>query len=243
MTTVNPYFPKGIASEQNLLQGLITESIKIQGVEVYYIPRRDRKLDLFFGEDVLSKFDLAIPIEMYMDNPGWAGEQDIIQKFGLLVQERINFIVSKPRWHEVIPLAAPFMLNGGARPQEGDLIWDKVAKNLFEITYVDVESVYYQLSKTYQYKLQCQLFVYSSEQLDTGIAEIDKIEEEYGNDILNYQIDQENGDAITLENGESLIQNTPDEHNPFQFGKNAQIDEEAVDYNFNVNDPFGEMTK
>ena len=34
--------------------------------------------------------------------------------------------------------------------------------------------------------MQCQLFVYSSEQLDTGIAEIDKIEEEY--QILMVQI-------------------------------------------------------
>ena len=238
MATVNPYFPKGILSEQGILQSLITESIKVQGLEVYYIPRRNRNLDLILGEDVLSKFDTAIPIEMYMDHPGWQGQTDLIQKFGLLVQEELKFVVSKPRWLEVVPPAAPWMYNGGQRPQEGDLIWEPITKNLFEITYVDVESVYYQLSKTYQFTLTCRLFIYSSEEISTGLTEPDMVDAEYSQDKLADQIILEGEDGfLAIGDEASLLQNTADDE-PLQFRKNQTIDAEA-DNKFNVNDPFG----
>ena len=240
MATVNPYFPKGVASEQNILQNLITESIKVQGLEVYYIPRRHRNLDLVLGEDVLSKFDTAIPLEMYMDHPGWQGQTDLIQKFGLLVQEELKFVVSKPRWLEVVPPAAPWMFNGGQRPQEGDLIWVPITKNLFEITYVDVESVYYQLSKTYQYTLTCRLFVYSSEEITTGIETADNVQQEYSQDKLVDQIMLDGADGfINIGTDSSLLQDTADDE-PLQFRKNQTIDAEATN-NFTVNDPFGEL--
>ena len=37
---LNPYFLQGSPSEQNLVQDLINEQLKIYGVDVYYIPRR-----------------------------------------------------------------------------------------------------------------------------------------------------------------------------------------------------------
>lgn len=238
MATVNPYFPKGVASEQNILQSLITESIKVQGLEVYYIPRKNRALDLVLGEDVLSKFDTAIPIEMYMDHPGWQGQTDLIQKFGLMVQEELKFVVSKPRWLETVPVAAPWMYNGGQRPQEGDLIYEPMTKNLFEINYVDTESVYYQLSKTYQFTLTCRLFIYSSEEISTGMATPDTVDAEYSQDKLVDQLmlDGEDG-FLTTNPDEFLLQNTADDE-PLQFRKNETIDAEA-DNKFDVNDPFG----
>lgn len=239
---VNKYFPKGISSEQIVYQSLVTESIQVQGMDVYYLPRKTQKLDLVFGEDVLSKFDTAVKIEMYMqDNDAWQGQNDFISKFGLQVKEQMSFILSKPRWEEVIkPVSSQFAYNK-IRPQEGDLIYDPMTDNLFEITYVSLERPYYQLNKTYQWTLTCELFIYSNEKLDTGIAKIDKLEEEFGNDILNYQISLEDGYQLKQENGNFMIQNYTDERNEFQFDENSPIKEEAPEYNFNVNDPFGEV--
>lgn len=238
MATVNKYFPKAVSSEQSILQSLVTESIKVQGMEVFYIPRKNENLDLILGEDVLSKFDTAIPIEMYMDHPGWQGQTDLIQKFGLFVQEELEFIVSKPRWLKVVPPAAPWMLNGGIRPQEGDLIYDPMTKNLFEIFYVDVESVYYQLNKTYQYNLKCRLFIYSSERLETSIPVVNTVGDEYSQDLLNDQINLESElGNLMIDDMSSLIRDTNDDET-FQFRKNSELDQSG---SFNVDDPFGEL--
>ena len=37
---LNPYFQQGAVSEQNLVQDLINEQLKIYGIEVYYLPRQ-----------------------------------------------------------------------------------------------------------------------------------------------------------------------------------------------------------
>jgi hypothetical protein len=37
---LNPFFQQGSKSEQNLVQDLINEQLKIYGVEVYYLPRK-----------------------------------------------------------------------------------------------------------------------------------------------------------------------------------------------------------
>ncbi len=216
----NPYFKKGVSSEQALMQSLITESIKIQGQDVYYLPRKLQKLDLIFGEDVLSKFDTAVQIEMYMmDRAGWQGENDMIQKFGLRVTESMDFVVSKPRWLEA---TAGLTMFNNTRPQEGDLIYEPVTDNLYEITYVSIERPFFQLNKTYQWTISCSQFVYNNEKLDTGISEIDNIENDLGNDLMNLSL-------------------TPkDEHSQQE---NAFIQAEAPQYNFDINDPFSEVKR
>ena len=64
--------------EQNLIEDLVTESIKIYGIDCYYMPRTLIAEDGIFGEDTLSKFDAvtngdvdaeslsAYSIEMYI---------------------------------------------------------------------------------------------------------------------------------------------------------------------------------
>jgi len=85
MPTTNLYFNNfAYSGEQNLIENLIIESIKIYGIDVYYLPRTFVNKDNLFGEDVLSKFDVAFPIEMYIKNvTGFEGEGDFLSKFGL----------------------------------------------------------------------------------------------------------------------------------------------------------------
>lgn len=76
MPTTNLYFNNhAFSGEQNLIEDLIIESIKIYGVDCYYMPRTLVAEDLVFGEDTLSKFDHAYMIEMYIKSvDGFEGE-------------------------------------------------------------------------------------------------------------------------------------------------------------------------
>ena len=54
------------------------------------------------------------------------------------------------------------------RPEEGDLVYFPLGQRLFEIKFVEHEEPFYQLGKNYVYKLQCELFEYEDEILDTS---------------------------------------------------------------------------
>ena len=82
------------------------------------------------------------------------------------------------------------------RPQEGDAVYHPILKKLFEVNFVDHDEQFHQLDNNPVYKLRCRLFEYSSEALDTGIAEIDAIEDELSVDTLNHQITLEQSSAV-----------------------------------------------
>ena len=89
------------SGQQNLIEDLITESIKIYGYDNFYIPRTLVKEDNLFGEDVLSKFDSAYPIEMYIKNvEGFDGEGEFLSRFNVEVRDNITFSMSQKRWQE-----------------------------------------------------------------------------------------------------------------------------------------------
>ena len=50
-------------SEQDLVEDLVIESMKIYGVQAYYLPRTHVNLDRFYGEDASVFYDDAIEIE------------------------------------------------------------------------------------------------------------------------------------------------------------------------------------
>lgn len=190
----NPYFnnTKYIPS-QDLMEDLMIESIKNKGVDVYYIPRRFRKLDQVFGEDVLSHFDVSFPIEMYLETfNGFEGEREIVSKFGIEVRDNMSLVVAKKRFQQEsakVPVMSDRSIELDA-PMMGDLIYFPMTKGLFEIKYVDNKQVFFQGGKLYTYRLDCELFKYSYEEIDTGVSEIDDIE-----DNIVQQID-EDGDGV-----------------------------------------------
>ena len=87
--------------------------------------------------------------------------------------------------------------DGNNRPFEGDLIFHPIFKMLFEIKSVEDEEPFYQLDNLPVYKMSCQIFDYSSEKLDTGVAVIDNIEDNLSLDTLAYQITLEQSSAVT----------------------------------------------
>ena len=85
------------------------------------------------------------------------------------------------------------------RPLEGDLVYHPIMDKIFQVNFVDHDDPFFQLDNNPVYKLQCRLFDYSSEVIDTDIAAIDAIETELVNDALRYQ--------MTLEQSASVNEN------------------------------------
>ena len=190
---LNPYFLQGSSGEQNLVQDLINEQLKIYGIDVYYIPRKLLKTDDILNEVQSSKFDDTFIIEAYLNNyDGYAPDSDIMTKFGLRLKNEISLVISKERFEEII---SPYLAEIASvarnyypgedlaitdRPKEGDLIYFPLGERLFEIKRVEVEKPFYQLGKSYVFELSCELFEYEDEEISTGVSEIDETMEEVG---------------------------------------------------------------
>lgn len=167
----NQYFSTiAVQSEQNLVEDLVVESIQIHGQDFYYIKRELVNADTVFNEDSLSEYNTAWQIEMYIeDSEGFQGEGDFLSKFGLEVRDQLNVIVSKKRFEEERP--------DYPEPKEGDLIYWPLVDKIFEIQFVEDEASFYQLGKIYVYRLQTEVWEYSHESINTGVDEIDDIEQ------------------------------------------------------------------
>lgn len=175
MAPVNPYFTQGTQNEQYLLEDLIIESLKIYGVEMFYIPRTLVAKDEILGEDRLSTFNNLFPIEMYFENvDSFAGQGAFLQKFGLMMDQSATLVVARRRWDQLVGRHGKTTLPN--RPNEGDLIYFPLTKGLFEIKFVKHQDPFYQLGKLYVYKIQVELFQYASERIDTGAPEVDVFE-------------------------------------------------------------------
>ena len=173
---LNPFFLQGSTSEQGLVQDLVNEQLKMYGIECHYIPRKLVTSKTIMREVIESRFDEAFPLEAYMVNTdGYAGQGDILTKFGIRSTDEATFVISRERFEQAI---VPFLKEDGEytlsnRPKEGDLIFFPLGKRLFEIKFVEHEKPFYQLKKNYVYELQCELFEYEDEVIDTDVAAID----------------------------------------------------------------------
>ena len=173
---LNPFFLQGSQDEQRLIQDLINEQLQIYGVEVTYIPRKFVNKQSIIEEVQSSRFDDNFLIEAYVNNyEGYSGAGDVLTKFGMSLRDEVELTVSKERFEEFI---APFMVSSedielGSRPREGDLVFFPLGQRLFEIKFVEHEDPFYQLGKTYVYKLKCELFEYEDEVIDTSLDIID----------------------------------------------------------------------
>ena len=203
----NVYFDTGTKPEQHLYEDLMIEQLKIYGQEVFYIPRTLVKEDNLFGEDTLSKFGDAYLIEMYFENvEGYEGEKEIMSKFGLQMNEDVTFVVARRRFEQLVSHDSNLIVK--TRPNEGDLVYFPKVKKIFEITFVDHDDPFYQVHNVPAFKLKCKTFEYSSEDLDTGITEIDAIETANSLDQLVYQITMEQSSITTYNEGLELEDGT-----------------------------------
>ena len=100
---LNPYFQQGARTEQNLIQDLINEQLKMYGVEVHYLPRKYVTEKSVIREVIQSSFDDAYPIEAYVENvDGYGDNPTLLSKFGIQATNELNLIISKERWENYI---------------------------------------------------------------------------------------------------------------------------------------------
>jgi len=199
----NTYFSHGTHSEKTLYEDLIIEQLKIFGHEVHYLPRTTVTEDKILGETPDSKYTEAYQIEMYIEDVnGFAGQGDLIGKFGLDMKDEITFVVSRRSFELLVD--QPSNTISINRPREGDIIWMPLFKKFWQVDYVEDEDPMYQINDLPIFKLKCSAWEYSSESVDTGVLDIDEKLNAITQDVLENQITLESG---TTSSGALLSEN------------------------------------
>ena len=194
MATTSPFFNStypGHSTEQNLIDSLVLEQIKIYGLDVLYMPRNMLNLDKLLHESTKSAFELAMPIPMYLKSfTGYQNGMEILSKFGVRSSDEVTLVMSRSLFtSEYAPFVKAYHnqnkgadigdtlnhLEGetAARPKEGDIIYFPFDDGIFEVKYVSFDTPFFQLGRGYVFELQCEKFEYSGETFDTGYDRVD----------------------------------------------------------------------
>lgn len=242
---VNYYFQNGIpesfTNTQRLIEALTIQAIQIGGMDVYYIPRTvdGNDIDPILTEDPLASYDHAFMLEMYLENAqGFEGDGALLSKFGIELQDSCTFVVARARWEAEVGRTGTTMLE---RPTEGDLIYLPMTKSFFEIKKVVATDPFYQLGKLFVYRLECELFNYSHEVMDTGIPEIDSLGIELSLVEEDYYIVTEDGYALTAEDDLHFLQEFEIAEKDKGSQNQAFWDAEPDVLSFDENNPFGDV--
>ena len=195
----NVFFNHAVQTEQHLYEDLVVEALRMYGHNVFYLPREVIEEDSILNEDVQSKFGDSYQVEMYIENTdGFEGEGDLMSKFGVQIRDQATFIISLRTWERFISLDDN--LATSFRPNEGDLIYFPLSGSMFEIKFVEHEDPFYQVGKLFVFKMTCELFEYSQEDFDTGIGDIDLIEDEQAYTTVMTMTSGNNKDFVVNEN-------------------------------------------
>ena len=180
------------SQEQLLLDSLVSESIAIFGESMIYCPRKLNNFNPLYTEDTTSSYEQAFLIPIYIENVmGFKGDGEFVAKFGIEIRDRIVLSVSQ----------SVFALEIGSvikvpRPNEGDLIYFPLNDKCFQIKYVEKFEMFYALGALYVWKMECELFEYSSEILATGIPNIDTLQTQFDLNVVDWTIRNEDGTTL-----------------------------------------------
>ena len=200
----SPYFPtyySGHSGEQGLAQDLVDEQIKLFGTDIYYIPRVALK-DNTLNEVRYSKYQEHFQIEMLLQNVmGFGDNAEFISKFGLRITDEIIFRVSTRRWEEEVAEHNP-TITVESRPNEGDLLYFPLTKDIYEIKFVGKEEPFFQFGKIQFYAITAEIYEIGSDDFDTGVEEIDDVEEIFASSIKLFMDPGGSGDFTV---GEEIV--------------------------------------
>lgn len=225
--------------EQQLIEDLCIEAIKVYGMDMFYVPRTIVARDDIFQEDALSEYNKAIPVEMYIKNvDGFGGDGDFLSKFNIQIRDTITFTIARRTFfNEMSQNDEPLI----ERPREGDLVYFPLNRKIFKITFVEHEDIFYQMGSLQMWDLKCELFEYSGERLNTGLEDIDRIEWENSITADPLAILTDRNEAIVDEDGNMIIQAVYnlDELDP--LAQNEELETAGDEFiDFTQIDPFSE---
>lgn len=202
------------SGEQRLIEDLIIESIRIYGIDVWYLPRTLGALDDLLNEDDLPIFNSAYMVEMYVKNvEGFQGDGDFLSKFGLQIRDSMTMTMAMRKFYEDVA-----NYSEEVRPKEGDLLYFPLNRKIFEIKHVEHEAIFYQMGSLQTYDFRVELFEYSNERFNTGVEEVDawpaKFATTANNTIAGIESIDPLADNLTIETeADGILDFT--EENPF----------------------------
>ena len=225
------------SQEQLLIENLIIEAIKIYGEDVYYIPRNINNLDKLYDTDDQSSYNHAILIEMYIKSvDGFAGDGNFMSKFGLEIRDQVVFSVAQRVFNEEVSA-----YTSNIRPNEGDLVYFPLNRKCFQVKFVNKFEMFYQLGGLQTWELTCELFEYSNEIFNTGIAEIDAIQVKFDTNIISWSVLTETGEALLTEDSNYIVSENYDLEVIDPTSENKTIQDESNEFiDFSESDPFSE---
>lgn len=192
----NPYFKTSYDptnNEAELYRKATDEVCEMHGVDMIYLPRTRVKDDDLFGEDVLQKFESNKTVTFYIENyADFDGVGDIFSKFGFQPDDQLILVVEKENFDAILD----------QEPLVSDLLYYPAADTLYEIVHVDPDrGTFFQFNfKQYCYKITCKSFEYSYEDMDTGVDDIDDIDQELQNTTDESDlVDSEKDDYLNLD--------------------------------------------
>jgi hypothetical protein len=163
------FFGDDASNEYDTYNDNTFEFIEMYGIPVLYLPRTAVKQDELFGEDVMSTYSEVVPCKMYLeDQTIFGGGGDVFARFGLEVDDTLKLKIQQDYIKSLL----------GDVPEIADLIQFSFNKDLFEITHVEDEEIFYINGKQTTYTLSCKRFVYSGEIMETGETTIDILDPE-----------------------------------------------------------------
>ena len=241
------YMPRTIVGPDALLgEDPLSKFQSAIDIEMYI-----KNTQQFEGEgDFLSKFNLEIrdQITFVMARKRWeqVANEKVLTEVGYNIQlENAN----TNAWANSIALR---LENGGTegyqttspRPFEGDFVYFPLNNKLYEIKFVEHENIFYQHGKLYTYELTCELVDrMGAIDLNTGNTAIDSIESRYSQDILLYQIQNEDATNILAEDGGYMLQEYRVETQNVT-ANNEVFTQSSIDYlDFSERNPFSEIDR
>ena len=221
-----------------LIEDLVIESIRIFGLDCWYIPKRIVDKDKIYGEDSLSEYNTSYMVEMYGRNvEGFAGEGDFLSKFNVEIRDQMTLTIARRTFEDEVGNQE----SSYTRPREGDLIFLPLNNKVFQIKFVEHEPVFYQMGALQMYDLKCELFEYSNEVMNTGFDAIDDLQNDYSDALNVFAITTENDLEIKMEDGYSLIREEFDLEVQDVLSDNFDIQDESDGFlDFTEADPFSE---
>ena len=238
---VSPFFNNfTYTPTQEMYQDIIVQAISIYGHEVVYIPRNVTNFDELYDTDDQSTYSVTIPIDGYIENiDGFQGQRDIFTKFGLEIRDSVTMVFAKRTYDRVI---AP--ITKQPRPMEGDLIYFTANQKVFQIHYVNNKEIFYAFGTLPTYQMELNLFEYSDETFNTGIPEIDSIQNSLSLNAMDHEITLPDGTGLTDTSNNLIVTPNLSEQNVDAIADNKELEiEDASFIDFSTKNPFGGISQ
>ena len=158
------------------------------------------------SKERFQELDRQVQIESGTDSTGGS----ILLETGTIDQSEDSSILSTVSGDNNFYIIQDTAATDSDRPLEGDLVYHPVLTKVFEVSFVDHDEPFHQLDNNPVYKLRCRQYEYSQEVIDTGIAEIDAIEDDLSTDTTEHQ--------FTLEQSSTQNEGISIQHSVGNFG-------------------------